>query len=430
VFPRPQKVADTWLSGEPDIDVFMRVPKDVSRDRLAKTCLEIARKATEGSMQIERFADHPYLEAFVDDVRVNVVPCYDVRRGDWLSATDRTPYHTDYVKKHLTGEMHSDVRLLKKFMKGVGVYGAEIKIGGFSGYLCELLVLNYGSFVSVLKAFAGHKQPVTVDIEGHFKGRENEFALLFPETLIVVDPIDKGRNVASAVQRDRLYSFVAAARQFLKEPAIEFFFPPRIKPMTANKLKERLEKSDSSIVFVTFRNTQSVPDILWGQLYKSQRSLRKLLALNDFVILRDLPWSDEKTLSFFVFELEQRCIPSVKKHLGPPIEREKECESFVEKHRNNASTVEGPFVEDGRWAVILRRRCVDAVELLKDRLRNGGKDAGVAEGLSGVIRDGFSVLVNADIIDIYNGNRDFSLFLTDFLSGKPKWLESHQSQDD
>ena len=31
-------------------------------------------------------------------------------------------------------------------MQGIGVYGAEIKVGGFSGYLCELLVMKYGGF--------------------------------------------------------------------------------------------------------------------------------------------------------------------------------------------------------------------------------------------------------------------------------------------
>ncbi|MDH5787361.1 MAG: nucleotidyltransferase domain-containing protein, partial [Candidatus Bathyarchaeota archaeon] len=162
---------DTWLSGEPDIDIFMRVPATIPRKSFGDVCLKIARKATRGSEQIERFAEHPYLEAMVDDVRVNVVPCYDAERGEWLSATDRTPFHTDYIKKHLDDQARDEVRLLKKFMNGIGVYGAEIKIGGFSGYLCELLILHYESFIKTLKAFAHHKRRIVVDIEGFYKGR-------------------------------------------------------------------------------------------------------------------------------------------------------------------------------------------------------------------------------------------------------------------
>jgi tRNA nucleotidyltransferase (CCA-adding enzyme) len=66
---------------------------------------------------------------------------------EWLSATDRTPF-IHYVKKRLGKTLQDDVRLLKKFMQGIKVYGAEIKTGGFSGYLCELLILHYGSFAN------------------------------------------------------------------------------------------------------------------------------------------------------------------------------------------------------------------------------------------------------------------------------------------
>ncbi|MGB9684828.1 MAG: hypothetical protein ACPL1Z_07875 [Candidatus Bathyarchaeales archaeon] len=34
---------DTWLSGEPDIDIFMRVPTTIPRKSLGDICLKIAR---------------------------------------------------------------------------------------------------------------------------------------------------------------------------------------------------------------------------------------------------------------------------------------------------------------------------------------------------------------------------------------------------
>jgi tRNA nucleotidyltransferase (CCA-adding enzyme) len=51
---------DTWLRKEPEIDIFMRLPTTIPRKSLGKISLEIARKATAGSRQIERFAEHPY----------------------------------------------------------------------------------------------------------------------------------------------------------------------------------------------------------------------------------------------------------------------------------------------------------------------------------------------------------------------------------
>ncbi|MEM2947757.1 MAG: CCA tRNA nucleotidyltransferase, partial [Candidatus Bathyarchaeia archaeon] len=302
---------DTWLSEEPEIDVFMRLPTSIPRKSLGDLALKIARRATEGARQVERFAEHPYLEAFIGDVRVNIVPCYDAKPGEWLSATDRTPYHTDYVKKRLTRQMKDEVRLLKRFMKGVGVYGAEIKVGGFSGYLCELLIINYGDFANTLKAFAQHKRRMVVDIENHYRGREDELPLLFSEPLVIVDPVDMGRNVASAVQSQKLYTFVAAARAFLEKPSLKFFYPPETKPLTTKELKARISTRGSIMLFVIFGKVEAVPDVLWGQLYKSQRSLTKLLELNDFGLLRCTAWSSEKDLNAFVCELESRYLSPV-----------------------------------------------------------------------------------------------------------------------
>jgi tRNA nucleotidyltransferase (CCA-adding enzyme) len=415
---------DTWLSGERDIDIFMRVPTTIPRKSLGSICLKIARKATEGSEQIERFAEHPYLEAVVDDTRINIVPCYKVERGEWLSATDRTPFHSDYVKKHLEKQMKGEVRLLKKFMKGIGVYGAEIKVGGFSGYMCELLILRYKFFVNALKAFAQYKKRIVIDIEGHYKGRENELELLFKEPLVTVDPVDRGRNVASAVQPKKLYTFVAAARAFLGNPYTTFFYPPETAALPAKELEQKLAKHGSAIIFLTFEKVDAVSDILWGQLYKSKRSLHKLIQLNDFNVLRDLAWSDEKTINMFIFELEQRFIPIVKKHLGPPLEKKNECEKFLLKHMKSPNTISGPYIEDRRWVVEICRKYTDAIVLLKDKLRDGGRSIGVAEQISRKFREGLQMFVNEEIMGVYKKNSEFAKFLTEFLSGKPRWLEN------
>jgi tRNA nucleotidyltransferase (CCA-adding enzyme) len=415
---------DTWLSGEPDVDVFMRVSTRIPRAELGEVCLKVARAATRGSRQVERFADHPYLEAFVDNTRVNVVPCYDSKPMDWLSATDRTPYHTDFVNKRLDSVMRDEVRLLKKFMKGIGAYGAEIKTGGFSGYLCELLVLHFGSFLKVIEAFAGLKQKLVIDIEGFYEDKRRDLNLLFDEPLVVVDPVDRARNVASAVRPQRLYAFVAASQMFLKKPKLGFFYPTGTVPFSPRRIRSELKKRGSAIVFVTFGKIRVVPDILWGQLYKSQRSLRKLIKLNDFTVLRDLPWSDENSLNVFVFELENRCLSSTKLHLGPPLDKAVECERFVGKHLGREGTVCGPYVEGGRWVVLVKRKHIDACVLLRDKLKNGGKSAGVAEGLSHVVKRGFDVFVNEEVVKLYGKNELFAIFLTDFLVGKPHWLET------
>jgi tRNA nucleotidyltransferase (CCA-adding enzyme) len=414
---------DTWLKKEPDVDVFMCMPPTIPRKILGKVSLQIAREATEGARQVERFAEHPYLEAFVEGVRVNIVPCYCAPRGEWLSATDRTPFHTDYVNKRLNQNLRDEIRLLKRFMQGIRVYGAEIKVGGFSGYLCELLVIHCRSFTGVLKAFANYAPGMVIDIENYYASREKELGLLFDEPLVVIDPVDKGRNVASAVKQDKIYTLVGAARAFLKTPSPKFFFPPQVKPFSARELRQNFKNRSSDCLFLTFKSVKAVPDVIWGQLYKTQRALRKTLELADFHVLRDTVWSDENNFSAFVFELEQRMLSGVKKHVGPPLERERECADFLQKYTENGCVVSGPYVEEGRWVVEVKRKQRDAVELLREKLKDGGVNAGVASLISRALSDGFNVTVNGEVAEVYSGNKAFAKFVTEFLRGKPFWLD-------
>ena len=415
---------DTWLSENPDIDIFLRLPTSIPRKNLGDIGLKIARKAAGNAEQLERFAEHPYLEIFLDGYRIDIVPCYDSKPGEWQSATDRTPYHTDYINNHLRKEAHGEVRLLKRFMQGIGVYGAEIKIGGFSGYLCELLIMKYGSFAQTIRAFSEYNRRLVIDIEGFYEKRKNELTLLFPEPLVIIDPVDKGRNVASAVQPPKLYMFIGAARAFLKKPTEEFFYPPKPEILSSKALKSQLEKRGSSIVFLIIGEMNAVPDVLWGQLYRSKRSLRTLLELNDYVVLKDAVWSNEKTLSVFMFELEAQVVPNIKKHLGPPLERVTECEKYLAKYSANESVISGPYIEDGRWIVELPRKTTDAVALLKEKLVDGGKTNGVADLVSKIMQKSLKVLVGNEVEAFYQGNYDFAEFLANFLSGKPFWLKN------
>jgi tRNA nucleotidyltransferase (CCA-adding enzyme) len=415
---------DTWLSDNLDIDIFIRLPTSIPRKNLGDVGLKIAKKAAGSAKQTERFAEHPYLEIFIDNYRVDIVPCYDAKPGEWKSATDRTPYHTDYIKSHLGKELRGEVRLLKKFMEGTDVYGAEIKVGGFSGYLCELLILKYGSFVQTISAFAQYNRRLAIDLEGYYEERENELSLLFPEPLIIVDPVDKGRNVASAVQPKKLYTFIGATRAFLKKPSEEFFYPPKLAVLSTEELVSKLGNRGSSTVFLIIGELNAVPDVLWGQLYRSKRSLRTLLKLSDFKVLKDEVWSNEKSLSVFMFELEQRVLPNVKKHIGPPLERENECEKYLAKYSSNEQVISGPHIEDGRWIVELPRKTPNVVVLLEEHLADGGKNAGVADLIAKSIQKNLKVLVNSEVLEIYSGNGDFAEFLTQFLFGKPFWLKN------
>src|SRR5208337_4528210 len=151
-------------------------------------------------------------------------------KGNWLSATDRTPFHTQYIRQHLSPDRRGDVRLLKAFLRSIGTYGADIKTGGFSGMLVETLALGFDGFLNVIRNFAEWNQNRYLDVEKYYQNRSGEVTKIFPEPLIVIDPVDKGRNLGAAVRPDQLWNFVAASRYFLKKPSLRLFTEPKIQP--------------------------------------------------------------------------------------------------------------------------------------------------------------------------------------------------------
>jgi tRNA nucleotidyltransferase (CCA-adding enzyme) len=122
--------------------------------------------------------------------------------------------------------------------------------------------------------------------------------------------------------------------------------------------------------------------------------------------------------------LEQPVLPNIKKHLGPQLERVKDCEEFLSKYVSDKHVIAGPYVENGRWIVEVPRKYTNAAVLLRMKLADGGKNAGVAELVAKVAQAEFSILVDEEVLKIYTENSDFAVFLTEFLLGKPFWLKT------
>jgi tRNA nucleotidyltransferase (CCA-adding enzyme) len=420
---------DTWLKDDADIDIFMLLPEETPKEALGRVYLEAARASLKGYKIVERFAEHPYVEASVTrNIKVNIVPCYKVKPPNWKSATDRTPYHTEYVKAKLNDTTRSEVRVLKKFMKGVNVYGSDIKVGGFSGYLTELLIIYYGSFLKVLQEALRWKPGEIIDVEDLYGEFKDDARRLFREAfLIVVDPVDKSRNVASPLRPETLNVFRASAKFFLKNPSIKYFYPSPLKPFSLKTVRKNLQIRGSEIIFLKIGRIEAVPDILWGQIYKTKRALRNLLENYEFKVLRDTAWSDESENSILLFEVENSRLNKAKKHVGPPITSVEE-EKFLRKYISSKNVISGPYIENGRWVVILSRTYQDAKSLLKDNLIDGGRSIGVASRISqSMVKFGFQVLEGDEILSFYRRNKDFARFLTDFLDGKPQWLSLEKS---
>ncbi|MEW5936988.1 MAG: CCA tRNA nucleotidyltransferase [Candidatus Thermoplasmatota archaeon] len=333
---------DTHLR-DTDIDLFILFPTETSREDLERQGLRIARAVMDGE---ERYAEHPYLHGRVEGYDVDIVPSYHISSpAERISAVDRTPFHTAYIREHLSGAQRDEVRLLKQFMKGVGVYGAEAKIQGFSGYLVELLVLRYGDLRAVLKAAQGWR-------------REERIVLApsttkFDDPLIVIDPVDARRNAASAVSEQRMAEFVQAAHDYLSRPNIKFFFPKARKALSKKAIVEMMRERGTRLAALSFPAPNLTEDMLWPQARKCERRLAVLLERYGFRVLSSALLIEEEV--GIVFEMVEDRLPRALRHTGP-YAWSVQSQRFVQKWRASPRALSPPFLEEGRWLVYLYRK--------------------------------------------------------------------------
>ena len=136
----------TWLPEKADIDIFVKFNKKTSEKDFRNFGTKIGFQSLRKFKPYTRYAEHPFVEAVVDGTKVNIVPCYNVKKGEWKSAADRSIHHTKFMSQKLSDSMKEEVRILKKFLLYIRAYGAEIAKEGFSGYTSEVLISHYGSF--------------------------------------------------------------------------------------------------------------------------------------------------------------------------------------------------------------------------------------------------------------------------------------------
>lgn len=412
---------DTWLRNETDLDIFIRFPPSVERGEWIDRVLPAIRKGLGTRKITERYAEHPFLEFHVEGIRVNVVPCYDVEKGHWKSATDRTPYHTEFMKANLTLDLRLESRYLKKFVKGIGAYGAEIEVGGFSGMLVDTLALYYGSFFEALTQASSWTPGIRLEV-----GRP--VSILEPKKrekgveLLVIDPVDPDRNLATAVRPDKLWTFVAASRQFLQRPGTDYFFPRKFTGKTRNQFSKRIINNPREIVAVTFKHPVLVPDVLWGQLMKLQRSLVEMLNREDFEIYRSKIWSDKNTQSAILLEADRTILPDVKLQGGPPVAKKEDSLSFLQRHLFSADTTHGPWIEGDRWIVEKRRRASTIPATVKDSLQEASYGFTLPQQIGLQFSQTVKVLQGPNILPLL-GKKSFDEVLWNFLEAKPSWLK-------
>ncbi len=319
----------TALKGKSDIDIFMAFPLSVNANTLKETGLYLAHKCSDefNGDASHHFASHPYVTTIIEDYEVDLVPCYEIEDGSQLkSAVDRTILHTRYVKSNLTEKMADEVLLLKRFMDMTGTYGSEFKVGGFAGYLCELLIIEYGSFKKTLKHACEWNYGHVIDLKDY--GTSGGFN----DPLIVIDPTDKNRNVAAALTLTKFAEFIQSARNYLASDNKKDYFYPLKRNLNADKIFDEFEKRGSHLIIIKFDMPDMPLDTLYPQLKATTESMVEKLNEKEFNVFDYGYWSDEESECVVLIEMASSKLNKIKVNVGPKVFISKACENFTAKY--------------------------------------------------------------------------------------------------
>lgn len=359
----------TCMKGDRDIDIFVLFPEDSARQELEDRGLEIGKRVFEhfaGDYAIE-YAEHPYTHGEIDGHEVEVVPCYDVEPDSIKSSVDRTPHHSRWVKNNLDEEQRRDVVLLKTFLRAAGIYGSSLKTRGFSGYLCEILISHYGSFQELMEAAVEWNGDQMIDPENHHGGLPQELEEKFEdEDLVVIDPVDPERNVASVLSGENYARFIYRAWKFQRDPGVNFFQEEEPEVVEFD-LKQEIEKRGDFLV-IEFDRPEGVDDVIYPQMRKTLSRMEAVLENRNFRLFESGFHLDDRARIFF--EL-QRELPEIELLDGPKVFHGSEhIEQFTSKYDN-------VFVKDDRIVAKTAREFTDGKEYLKHFLEADLEDKGI-----------------------------------------------------
>jgi tRNA nucleotidyltransferase (CCA-adding enzyme) len=336
------------MKGNYDLDFFIRFNSEKDINNYYKLLIA---KSFDGFKLVH--GTREYFKGVFEGFKVEFVPSikYD-SPGKADNSADISYFHINYLKKHFENnpKLKDEVLLLKQFLKANDIYGAESARSGFSGYICELLIIYFKSFYNLLEYFENAKPKIVIDIENHYKSPEDAIKVFnknkITGPLLIVDPQLPKRNAASCVSSNSFSQFVFKARLLLRSHDPKLF---NIRGLKLNLVKERSEKRGTKLIIFKLKEAIDF-DILEAKVLRKLGQIENSLKKEGFSVY-SLGVTDDL---FAFFELESIKVSKAKKHFGPYVWCEpKHFSEFTQKW--SAKGLSKPYVYENKLVVDVLR---------------------------------------------------------------------------
>lgn len=345
----------TWLKGAYDVDIFVlfdykkyKAKSHILADILEKKLKKLFKK-------FERLhGSRDYFRVREDGFTFEIVPILKIKKAsEAVNITDISPLHAEWVRRRSDEKMRDGIRLAKAFCKASGLYGAESYIRGFSGYVLEIMVIDHRGFMEFLdKATRWHEKHV-FDPEEQYADREAAIATLNESKLhspiIIIDPVDKNRNAAAALGREKFYLLKEKAAEFLKKPSEKFFVKEEVD-------LDVLKKKKGNLVYVEVEPLPGKEDVIGCKLLQAFEFLKK--NLKEFKAVES-GWQWHK----FWFLLKEKEAEKFEIRGGPPEKLKDYAQDFKKKYKKT-------YVEKGRLMAKVARENYRLNDFVKEKLKD------------------------------------------------------------
>ena len=338
----------TWLRDANDADIFVQFNYDRHKDKSDKLS-DILEKQLKRSFKVERLhGSRDYFQFKENKFTFEIIPILQIKKAETaVNITDVSPLHADFVKKF--SKLADEIRLMKQFCKANSVYGAESYIKGFSGYMCELLVIYYGGFMKLLKAASKWGSKEVIDIKNFYKGKDVLLEMNKSKTyspLILVDPVQADRNAAAALSFEKYDLFRKKAKEFVKKPCVKFF--------------EKKEIDVKDFIVLEVGALKGKEDVVGAKLLKVFDFLNKKLEKEGFKVKSH--WTfDRETKAYFYFKAND--VDKIKIIEGPNVKFKDHVLLFRKKHKNT-------FVKGNIIYAKEKRKFVKAKDYIKELIKD------------------------------------------------------------
>jgi tRNA nucleotidyltransferase (CCA-adding enzyme) len=335
----------TWTKGIKDADVYAKFSLSMYKDKSAEIS-DVLEKLIKVKGVKRLHGSRDYYQVRVDGFLFEIIPIMNITNADQaLNITDISPLHTKYVIKNK--KYQDDIILAKAFFKANGIYGAESYIKGMSGYVIEVLVIHYGGFEKFVRACAKWGEKVVLDPKKYHKNvllEVNKSKLDSP--LILIDPVERGRNAAAAVGEEKFADLVSVCKKFVKKAKSDYFIPQIFS----------LDKVKGDIVLEVSAKSGK-QDVVGSKLLKVFEYVDK--RLDDFSPKGEWHWDGK---AWMWWKLKHVKLSEYEERIGPPVKIEHAVKKFKKKYRK-------AFVKKGRMYAKVKRDERDVKDIVNAVIR-------------------------------------------------------------